>query len=171
MWAQAGTSTDNSTIIILLPASERSWNQQLNSTEKVFIVNKFHKCKWANEKLLCFTLWCSASMCCSASSVFNRPHASGAFVLSGVLQLLLRQKKKKTASCQRFERASFIVTDHHAPEVDRCPWTAWKIYHFLFIWTWKGGKKYFILYLSYRLSFLLRISTQKLPFIATFLAC
>lgn len=97
MWAQAGMSTDNSTIIILLPASERSWNQQLNSTEKVFIVNKFHKCKWANEKLLCFTLWCSASMCCSASSVFNRPHASGAFVLSGVLQLLLRQNKTQQA--------------------------------------------------------------------------
>lgn len=97
MWAQAGISTDNSTIIILLPASERSWNQQLNSPEKMFIVNKFHKCKWVNEKLLCFTWWCSASMCCSAASVSNRPHASGAFVLSGVLQLLLRQKKTQQA--------------------------------------------------------------------------
>lgn len=86
-----------STIIILLPASERSWNQQLNSTEKVFIVNRFHKCKWANEKLLCFILWCSASMCCSAASEFNRPHASGAFVLSGVLRLLLRQNKTQKA--------------------------------------------------------------------------
>lgn len=35
----------------------------------------------------------------------------------------------------------------------------------------KGKKKYFILYLSYRLSFVLRFSTQKLPFIATSLAC